>query len=199
MMFERFTDRSRRIIILAQEECRLLPYHEIGVEFLWGGVIAEGGGVAAQVLEDLDITLDDVRSHMPPRDLEASKGHIPFTDEAKAVLELALREALQLGHNYIGTEHILLALIRYPKSAETSFCAKLGLEAHVVRQAVIEKLSGYAAPQRPVKSSAPPLGPIPEHIVADIITHLQETVKGKKFTDEVVVSAGHISLLLERL
>src|ERR1700751_4091996 len=104
-MFERFTDRARRVVVLAQEEARMLNHNYIGTEHILLGLIHEGEGVAAKALESLGIALEGGRQQAP-------SGHIPFTPRAKKVLELSLREALQLGHNYIGTEHILLGLIR---------------------------------------------------------------------------------------
>ena len=114
-MFERFTDRARRVVVLAQEEARLLNHNYIGTEHILLGLIHEGEGVAAKALESLGISLDAVRGQVEEiigQGGSAPSGHIPFTPRAKKVLELSLREALQLGHNYIGTEHILLGLIR---------------------------------------------------------------------------------------
>ena len=114
-MFERFTDRARRVVVLAQEEARLLNHNYIGTEHILLGLIHEGEGVAARGLESLGINLEAVRSQVVEiigQGSQAPSGHIPFTPRAKKVLELSLREALQLGHNYIGTEHILLGLIR---------------------------------------------------------------------------------------
>ena len=114
-MFERFTDRARRVVVLAQEEARMLNHNYIGTEHILLGLIHEGEGVAAKGLESLGISLEAVRSQVEEiigQGQQAPSGHIPFTPRAKKVLELSLREALQLGHNYIGTEHILLGLIR---------------------------------------------------------------------------------------
>ena len=114
-MFERFTDRARRVVVLAQEEARMLNHNYIGTEHILLGLIHEGEGVAAKALESLGISLEAVRQQveeMIGQGQQAPSGHIPFTPRAKKVLELSLREALQLGHNYIGTEHILLGLIR---------------------------------------------------------------------------------------
>ena len=114
-MFERFTDRARRVVVLAQEEARMLNHNYIGTEHILLGLIHEGEGVAAKALESLSISLDGVREQVQEiigQGQQAPSGHIPFTPRAKKVLELSLREALQLGHNYIGTEHILLGLIR---------------------------------------------------------------------------------------
>jgi ATP-dependent Clp protease ATP-binding subunit ClpC len=114
-MFERFTDRARQVVALAQEEARMLNHDYIGTEHILLGLIHEGDGVAARSLESLGISLDAVRQQVQEiigRGQQAPSGHIPFTPRAKKVLELSLREALQLGHNYIGTEHILLGLLR---------------------------------------------------------------------------------------
>jgi ATP-dependent Clp protease ATP-binding subunit ClpC len=114
-MFERFTDRSRRIVVLAQEEARRLDHNWIGTEHILLGLIREGEGVAARALESIGVSLDVVRQKVEEiigRGQQAPSGHIPFTPRAKKVLELSLREALQLGDNYIGTEHILLGLVR---------------------------------------------------------------------------------------
>ena len=119
-MFERFTDRARRVVVLAQEEARLLNHNYIGTEHILLGLIHEGEGVAARALESLGINLDGVRHEVVEiigQGEQAPSGHIPFTPRAKKVLELSLREALQLGHNYIGTEHILLGLIREAKGS----------------------------------------------------------------------------------
>ena len=110
-MFERFTDRARRVVVLAQEEARMLNHNYIGTEHILLGLIHEGEGVAAKALESLGISLEGVRQQVEEiigQGQQAPSGHIPFTPRAKKVLELSLREALQLGHNYIGTEHILL-------------------------------------------------------------------------------------------
>ena len=146
-MFERFTDRARRVVVLAQEEARLLNHNYIGTEHILLGLIHEGEGVAAKALESLGISLEKVRQQVeeiigagqsPP------SGHIPFTPRAKKVLELSLREALQLGHNYIGTEHILLGLIREGEGVAAQVLVKLGADLGRVRQQVIQLLSGYS-------------------------------------------------------
>ncbi|MGI9585807.1 MAG: Clp protease N-terminal domain-containing protein, partial [Acidimicrobiia bacterium] len=144
-MFERFTDRARRVVVLAQEEARLLNHNYIGTEHILLGLIHEGEGVAARALESLDINLESVRSQVVEiigQGSQAPSGHIPFTPRAKKVLELSLREALQLGHNYIGTEHILLGLIREGEGVAAQVLVKLGAELTKVRQTVIQLLSG---------------------------------------------------------
>ncbi|MGA9596212.1 MAG: ATP-dependent Clp protease ATP-binding subunit [Acidimicrobiia bacterium] len=144
-MFERFTDRARRVVVLAQEEARLLNHNYIGTEHILLGLIHEGEGVAARGLESLGISLESVRSQVVEiigQGSQAPSGHIPFTPRAKKVLELSLREALQLGHNYIGTEHILLGLIREGEGVAAQVLQKLGAELHKVRQTVIQLLSG---------------------------------------------------------
>jgi len=144
-VFERFTDRARRVVVLAQEEARLLNHNYIGTEHILLGLIHEGEGVAARGLESLGISLESVRSQVVEiigQGSQAPSGHIPFTPRAKKVLELSLREALQLGHNYIGTEHILLGLIREGEGVAAQVLQKLGAELHKVRQTVIQLLSG---------------------------------------------------------
>ena len=146
-MFERFTDRARRVVVLAQEEARLLNHNYIGTEHILLGLIHEGEGVAAKALESLGISLEKVR-HQVEEIIGAGQsppsGHIPFTPRAKKVLELSLREALQLGHNYIGTEHILLGLIREGEGVAAQVLVKLGASLDKVRQQVIQLLSGYS-------------------------------------------------------
>jgi len=145
-MFERFTDRARRVVVLAQEEARLLNHNYIGTEHILLGLIHEGEGVAAKALEALNISLDAVREQVQEtigQGQQAPSGHIPFTPRAKKVLELSLREALQLGHNYIGTEHILLGLIREGEGVAAQVLVKLGADLNRVRQQVIQLLSGY--------------------------------------------------------
>jgi ATP-dependent Clp protease ATP-binding subunit ClpA len=144
-MFERFTDRSRRVVVLAQEEARLLSHGWIGTEHILLGLLSEREGVAARVLEKLGISLDAVRSKVEliiGEGQGAPGGHIPFTPRAKKVLELSLREALQLGHNYIGTEHILLGLIREGEGVAAQVLVNMGAELSTVRHEVIEQLGG---------------------------------------------------------
>ncbi len=145
-MFERFTDRARRVVVLAQEESRLLNHNYIGTEHLLLGLVHESEGVAAQALVALDIRLEAVRHEVEQLvglGESAPSGHIPFTTRAKKVLELALREALQLGHNYIGTEHILLGLVREGEGVAAQVLVKLGADTSRVRQQVIQILAGY--------------------------------------------------------
>jgi ATP-dependent Clp protease ATP-binding subunit ClpC len=147
-VFERFTDRARRVLVLAQEEARLLNHNYIGTEHLLLGLIHEGEGVAAKALESLGISLEAVRAQVEEiigQGQSAPTGHIPFTPRAKKVLELSLREAKQLGHNYIGTEHILLGLIREGEGVASQVLVKLGAGLDRVRQQVIQLLSGSAA------------------------------------------------------
>ncbi|NLW98252.1 MAG: ATP-dependent Clp protease ATP-binding subunit [Actinomycetales bacterium] len=145
-MFERFTDRARRVVVLAQDEARLLNHNYIGTEHILLGLIHEGEGVASKALEGLDIKLEAVREQVQEiigQGQQAPTGHIPFTPRAKKVLELSLREALQLGHNYIGTEHILLGLIREGEGVAAQVLVKLGADLNRVRQQVIQLISGY--------------------------------------------------------
>src|SRR6201996_969909 len=159
-MFERFTDRARRVVVLAQEEARMLNHNYIGTEHILLGLIHEGEGVAAKALESLGISLDAVREQVQDiigQGQQQPTGHIPFTPRAKKVLELSLREALQLGHNYIGTEHILLGLIREGEGVAAQVLVKLGADLNRVRQQVIQRLNGYQSkePAGTASESAP--------------------------------------------
>lgn len=145
-MFERFTDRARRVIVLAQEEARSLNHSYIGTEHILLGLIQEGEGVAAKALESMGIALDAVRQEVEEiigKGSEPPVGHIPFTPRAKKVLELSLREGLQMGHKYIGTEFLLLGLIREGEGVAAQVLVKLGADLPRVRQQVIQLLSGY--------------------------------------------------------
>jgi len=158
-MFERFTDRARRVVVLAQEEARMLNHNYIGTEHILLGLIHEGEGVAAKALESLGISLEGVRQQVEEiigQGQQAPSGHIPFTPRAKKVLELSLREALQLGHNYIGTEHILLGLIREGEGVAAQVLVKLGADLNRVRQQVIQLLSGYQGKEPAAAGSGAP-------------------------------------------
>ena len=161
-MFERFTDRARRVVVLAQEEARSLNHNYIGTEHILLGLLNEGEGIAAKALESLGIGLDSVRDEVvkiigPGQ--QSPTGHIPFTPRAKKVLELSLREALQLGHNYIGTEHILLGLIREGEGVAAQVLQQLGAELQKVRQSVIQLLSGPGTTEdQPSSSAGSPAG-----------------------------------------
>jgi ATP-dependent Clp protease ATP-binding subunit ClpA len=147
-MFQRFTDRARRVVVLAQEEARRLDHNYIGTEHILLGLISEGEGVAARALNSIGISLDAVRQQVEEiigRGQQEPPGHIPFTPRAKKVLELSLRESKQLGHNYIGTEHILLGLIREGNGVAAQVLVKLGADLKRVRQQVIQLLHGHAA------------------------------------------------------
>jgi ATP-dependent Clp protease ATP-binding subunit ClpC len=147
-VFERFTDRARRVVVLAQEEARMLNHNYIGTEHILLGLVRERDGVAAKALAALTISLEAVRQQVEEiigQGQAARTGHIPFTPRAKKVLELSLREALQLGHNYIGTEHILLGLIREGEGVAAQVLQKLGADLDRVRQTVIQLLSGYTS------------------------------------------------------
>ena len=145
-MFERFTDRARRVIVLAQDEARNLKHNYLGTEHFLLGLIREGEGVAAKALEALDITLDEVRAQVIDiigEGQEPPSGHIPFTPRAKKVIEYAMREGLQLGHSYIGTEHLLLGLTREPDGVAAQVLTKLGADMTRVRSQVNQLISGF--------------------------------------------------------
>jgi ATP-dependent Clp protease ATP-binding subunit ClpA len=146
-MFERFTDRARRVVVLAQDEARMLNHNYIGTEHILLGLIHEGEGLAAKALESLGISLQAVRQQVEQiigqGESAPAAGHIPFTPRAKKVLELSLREAMQLGHNYLGTEHILLGLIREGEGVAAQVLVKLGADLSRVREQVIQLLHEY--------------------------------------------------------
>jgi len=148
-VFERFSDEARRVVVMAQEEARRLNHNYIGAEHILLGLLAEGDGLAFRALESLGTSLDGIRtrvSELVGRGTRAEAGHIPFTADAKRVLEYSLREALQLRHNYIGTEHILLGLVRPGQDTiATQVLLELGIEHSRVRQAVVELLEGGVA------------------------------------------------------
>ena len=160
-MFERFTDRARRVIVLAQEEARSFNHNYIGTEHILLGLIQEGECVAAKALESMGISLEAVRQEVEEiigRGSQPHVGHIPFTPRAKKVLELSLREGLQMGHKYIGTEFLLLGLIREGEGVAAQVLVKLGADLPRVRQQVIQLLSGYeggegGTPEAPQQSS----------------------------------------------
>ena len=157
-MFERFTDRARRVVVLAQEEARRLNHDYIGTEHILLGLIREGEGVAAKALESLGISLEAVRQQVEKiigRGQQAAPGHIPFTPRAKKVLELSLREAKAPGHDYIGTEHILLGLIREGSGVAAQVLVKLGADLNRVRQQVVQLLYGHRGED--VTGEGPPL------------------------------------------
>src|SRR5258705_3031627 len=144
-MFERFTERARQVVVLAQEEARTLKHNYIGTEHILLGLLREEEGLAARVLESLDITTERVRSQVVRivgSGEEVTSGQIPFTPRAKKVLELALREALSLGHNYIGTEHILLGLVRENEGVAARILLDFDADSDKIRNEVIRMLSG---------------------------------------------------------
>jgi len=144
-LFERFTERARQVVVLAQEEARQLKHNYIGTEHILLGLLREEEGLAARVLESLDITVERVRAQVVRivgSGEEVTSGQIPFTPRAKKVLELALREALSLGHNYIGTEHILLGLVRENEGVAARILLDFDADSEKIRNEVIRMLSG---------------------------------------------------------
>jgi ATP-dependent Clp protease ATP-binding subunit ClpA len=173
-MFERFTDRARQVMVLAQEEARMLNHNYIGTEHLLLGLIHEGGGVAARALESLGVSLQAVRQQVEEiigHGQYGTAGRIPFTPRAKKVLELSRREALAMGHNYVGTEHILLGLLREGDGVAAKVLVRMGADLSRVRQQVIQLLSGHQATDEPKggravrradKAARRQQGPLPE-------------------------------------
>jgi ATP-dependent Clp protease ATP-binding subunit ClpA len=146
-VFERFTDRARRVVVLAQEEARMLNHNYIGTEHILLGLIHEGEGVAANALKAVGVTRHVVRAQVEEiigKGQSEATGHIPFTPRAKKVLELSLREALQLRHNYIGTEHILLGVLREGEGVAAQVLQNLGADLNSVRLAVVDLLAGFS-------------------------------------------------------
>jgi ATP-dependent Clp protease ATP-binding subunit ClpA len=169
-MFERFTDRARRVVVLAQEEARMLNHNYIGTEHLLLGLIHEGHGVAATTLESLGISLDAVRQQVEGiigLGQRAPSGHIPFTPRAKTVLKLSRREAQQLGHDYIGTEHILLGLICEGEGVAAQVLVRLGADLNRVREQVIQLLQGREV-KEPVSPVDDPGSPRRSGVQADV-------------------------------
>ena len=186
-MFERFTDRARRVVVLAQEEARMLNHNYIGTEHILLGLIHEGDGVAAKALESLGISLEGVREQVEEiigQGQQAASEHIPFTPRAKRVLELSLREALRLGHNYIGTEHILLGLIREGEGVAAQVLVKLGADLSSVRERVIQLVSGHPA-AAPVEPGSGPVVPATSMVLDQFGENLTQRVRDGKL-DPVV-------------
>jgi ATP-dependent Clp protease ATP-binding subunit ClpC len=156
-MFERFTERARQVVVLAQDEARTLKHNYIGTEHILLGLLREEEGLAARVLDSLDITVEEVRAQVARivgQGDEVTTGQIPFTPRAKKVLELALREALSLGHNYIGTEHILLGLVRENEGVAARILLDFDADAEKIRNEIIRMLSGSAGERAPHKGEA---------------------------------------------
>jgi ATP-dependent Clp protease ATP-binding subunit ClpA len=188
-MFERFTDRARRVVVLAQEEARMLNHDYIGTEHLLLGLIHEGQGVAARALESLGVSLEAVRQQVEEiigqGQQEPLSGHIPFTPRAKKVLELSLREALQLGHNYIGTEHILLGLIHEGEGVAAQVLVKLGADFDRVRQQVVQLLHGHPG-KEPTSAGA---GPSERGLAADLLARI-DAIESRLLAVEQRVGTG---------
>ena len=156
-MFERFTERARQVVVLAQDEARALKHNYIGTEHILLGLLREEEGLAARVLESLDITVEEVRAQVARivgQGDEVTTGQIPFTPRAKKVLELALREALSLGHNYIGTEHILLGLVRENEGVAARILLDFDADAEKIRNEIIRMLSGPGRRQGGAQSTS---------------------------------------------
>jgi ATP-dependent Clp protease ATP-binding subunit ClpC len=162
-VFERFTERARQVVVLAQDEARLLKHNYIGTEHLLLGLLREEEGLAARVLSELDVKVDDVRARVRTtvgEGQDVQTGQIPFTPRAKQALELSLREALGMGHNYIGTEHVLLGLTRHEGGVAAEILRGLGTDADSIHSAVISALGGRPSPEVRIGSGAMPVGRI---------------------------------------
>jgi len=200
-MFERFTDRARRVVVLAQEEARMLNHNYIGTEHILLGLIHEGEGVAAKALESLDISLEAVRGQVEDiigQGQQAPSGHIPFTPRAKKVLELSLREALQLGHNYIGTEHILLGLIREGEGVAAQVLVKLGADLNRVRQQVIQLVSGFQGKESEAAGSPSENAPSTSAVLDQFGRNLTQAARENKL-DPVVGRDDEVERVMQTL
>jgi len=176
-VFERFTERARQVVVLAQEEARALKHNYIGTEHLLLGLLREEEGLAARVLESLNVSIEEIRAQVARivgMGDEVTAGQIPFTPRAKKVLELGLREALSLSHNYIGTEHLLLGLVREGEGVAMRILLDFDVDAEKVRNEVIRMLSGPGLAQvgPPFEPESPPLAP-------EVITEI-ERVRAEK-------------------
>lgn len=198
-MFERFTDRARRVIVLSQENARKLNHNYIGTEHLLLGLVHEGEGIAAKALVSLGVVLEGVRQEVEEvigQGQQAPSGHIPFTPRAKKVLELALREALQLGHNYIGTEHILLALIREGQGVGAQVLGKLGVELNQARKRVLDILGGEAAAKQREQTAARPVNAR----LVDVLSRIADRVSDRAVIDfELASTEGVDGVTVETL
>jgi ATP-dependent Clp protease ATP-binding subunit ClpC len=201
-MFERFTDRARRVIVLAQEEARLLNHNYLGTEHILLGLIHEGEGVAAKALESMGVSLEAVREQVQETMGEGQQtpagSHIPFTPRAKKVLELTLREALQLGHNYIGTEHILLGLIREGEGVAARVLVKLGADLGRVRQQVIDLLSGYQGKEQMAATASSESIPAGSAVLDQYGRNLTQAAREGKL-DPVIGRAKEIERVMQVL
>jgi hypothetical protein len=201
-MFERFTDRARRVLVLAQEEGRLLNHSFIGTEHLLMGLIHEGDGLAAKVLESFDISLEAVREKVEEKTPAGSSaaGSPPFTPRAKKVLELSLREALQLGHDHISTEHMLLGIVSEGEGVAAQVLVSLGADLSRVRQQVIQLLSHseqgtVEVGSRVVHARAEPVEPLPTTVG---VSWTVQVVRAGRRPEDFAASYEQLAGLLAR-
>jgi ATP-dependent Clp protease ATP-binding subunit ClpA len=196
-MFERFTERARQVVVLAQDEARALRHNYIGTEHILLGLLREEEGVAARVLESLDITVEEVRAMVASivgQGEEVTPGQIPFTPRAKKVLELSLREALSLGHNYIGTEHVLLGLARENEGVAARVLLDLDADAEKIRDEVIRMLSGRSGRSDPgdwaaLEGYRPSSPPLADEVVLEL-ERLRNEIPSALDEDELERAAG---------
>jgi ATP-dependent Clp protease ATP-binding subunit ClpC len=195
-VFERFTERARQVVVLAQDEARALKHNYIGTEHILLGLLRMEEGLAARVLESLDITVEEVRAQIARiigQGDEVTTGQIPFTPRAKKVLDLSRREAVSLKHNYIGTEHILLGLVRENEGVASRILLDFDADAEKIRNAVVRMLSGGERPERkagsePSARQSPPPGlefrpPAPEiaRELARVRREMDEAIEAQDF------------------
>jgi ATP-dependent Clp protease ATP-binding subunit ClpA len=203
-VFERFTERARQVVVLAQDEARALKHNYIGTEHILLGLLREEEGLAARVLESLDITVEEVRAQVARivgQGDEVTTGQIPFTPRAKKVLELALREALSLGHNYIGTEHILLGLVRENEGVAARLLLDFDADADKIRNEIIRMLSGPGRRQHepdlpgPFVAESPPLSPEVVEELDRVRQEKEEALERQEFERAAMLRARERHLL----
>jgi ATP-dependent Clp protease ATP-binding subunit ClpA len=195
VVFERFTERARQVVVLAQDEARTLGHNYIGTEHLLLGLLREEEGLAARVLEGLDVSLEDVRYQVESiigTGDELATGQIPFTPRGKKVLELALREALSLGHNHIGTEHILLGLVREGEGVAMQILLDFDVDAGKIRNEVIRALSG---PGRTRVEHVAPLAPDLQEEVERVRAEKEAALEAQEFEKAASLRARERNLL----
>jgi ATP-dependent Clp protease ATP-binding subunit ClpA len=202
-MFERFTDRARSVVVLAQEEARMLKHNYIGTEHILLGLIRDSEGTAARALDSLGISLEAVRQQVKEiigQGQQAPSGNIPFTPRAKKVLELSLREALQLGHNYIGTEHILLGLIHEGEGVAADVLVKLGADLAVVRRQVLQEQAAHpTAEELPAAAQARAASRVRPTAPAEAVRIETERAETERAEAERSAQAGKLTEILSRL
>ena len=204
-MFERFTDQARRVMVLAQEQARMLHHERIAAEHILLGLIHEGDGMAAQALESLGISLEAVRQQVEEiigQGRHAPPGRIPLTPQAKTVMKLSLREALQMGHSYIGTEHLLLGVIREGQGVAAQVLAGHGADLSRVRQQVLQILGSQKEEEQETAHAAPRTGPAggrQRELLSEVLDHIESIASRLSAIDQRVGTGPDIGALDQQI